>query len=312
MADCSNTFLKFNTAISLNKTDRKYLRSARKAVTGKIRSYFAENSHCPKVEFIGQGSFTMDTIVKPLSGDYDIDIGVYLRGLSNDPSEWHAPEAVSQWLINALQNHTQTSPINKTTCVRIVYKPITKDKEVAYHVDLPIYVEYKNFWDENKTRIGFIGEKQWSEKSDPVGFTKWFIGKCQKNDKDKNQLIRLVKYFKAWKDHRSQNSKFPSGMVLTILLAENYYPNDRDDLAFRETIRKAYNNVYSIFFGMWGINKPVEPNNDLTEKLNSNQKKYFMKCFEDLVDDGKRAIEESDQEKAFLLWKIHYDSRFIN
>lgn len=312
MADCSNTFLKFNAAISLTKTDRKYLRSARKAVTGKIRTYFAENNHCPKVEFIAQGSFTMGTIVKPLNGDYDIDIGVYLRGLSDYQSGWPTPEAASQWLINALQNHTQTSPINKKTCVRIVYKPITKDKDVAYHVDLPIYIDYKNFWDENKTRIGFIGEKQWSEKSDPVGFTKWFIEKCQKNDKDKNQLIRLVKYFKAWKDNRSQNSKFPSGMVLTILLAEHYSPNDRDDLAFRETIRKAYNSIYSIFFGMWGIYKPVEPKNDLTERLNSNHKKVFLQYFEELVDDGKLAIEESNQEKSMHLWSKHFDSRFIN
>ncbi|MBA3970555.1 MAG: hypothetical protein H0X46_00095 [Bacteroidetes bacterium] len=312
MADCSNTFLKFNTAISLNKTDRKYLRSARKAVTGKIRTYFEQNSHCPKVEFIAQGSFTMGTIVKPLSGDYDIDIGVYLRELSDYQSGWPTPEAASKWLINALQNHTSTSPINKKTCVRIIYQPITKDREVAYHVDLPIYVQYLNFWDNKRTRIGIIGETQWSDKSDPVGFTKWFIEKCQQNDKDKNQLIRLIKYIKAWKDFKGQTSKFPSGMVLTVLLAENYKPNDRDDLAFYETIRKAYNSIDGLFVVMCEIYKPVEPYNDLTEKLNSNQKKVFMKCFEELVDDGKLAIEESNQEKSMLLWCKHFDSRFNN
>ncbi len=311
MADCSNTFLKFNTTISLNKTDRKYLRSARKAVTAKIRTYFAENSHCPKVEFIAQGSFTMGTIVKPLNGDYDIDIGVYLRGLSDYQSGWPTPEAASQWLINALQNHTSTSPINKRTCVRIAYKPIIKNKDVAYHVDLPIYVEYTNFWGNKRIRIGINGETQWSDKSDPVGFTKWFIEKCQLNEKDKNQLVRLVKYIKAWKDFKSSDSKFPSGMILTVLMAENYQSSDRDDLAFRETIRRAYNSIDGLF-GMKGIYKPVEPYNDLTEKLNSTQKQYFMKCFEELVNDGKRAIEEADPEKAFLLWKTHYDSRFIN
>ncbi len=82
----------------------------------------------------------MNTIVKPVTGDYDIDIGVYLRGLSNFQSGWPKPETASQWLVNALQNHTSINPINKRTCVRIAYKPFLKNKEVAYHVDLPIYV----------------------------------------------------------------------------------------------------------------------------------------------------------------------------
>ena len=100
-------------------------------------------------------------------------------------------------------------------------------------------------------------------------------------------------------------------MILTVLMAENYQPSDRDDFAFRETIRRAYNSIDGLF-GMKGIYKPVEPFNDLTNRLNSNQKEYFMKCFEELVDDGKLSIEEPSQEKALILWKKHFDSRFNN
>src|SRR4051812_43025400 len=98
MADCSDQFLRFDDAISLTKVDRRFLRAARTAITKKITKYFEENDNCPKVEFIGQGSFSMGTIVKPLSGDYDIDIGVYLRGYSNWQSSWPSAETASRWL----------------------------------------------------------------------------------------------------------------------------------------------------------------------------------------------------------------------
>src|SRR3972149_2206369 len=311
MADCSKTLLEYGEAISLSRTDRKSLRSARNAITKKVKKYFSENDQCPQVEFVGQGSFSMGTIIKSLNHDYDIDIGVYLRGLSNYRKYWPKPETVSQWLIDALQNHTSENPINKRRCIRIIYSRKVGRKKLAYHVDLPIYVQYINLWPEKKTRIGVIGELQWEGKSDPVLFTKWFNGKCQENPNDTNQLVRLVKYIKAWKDCKSQNSKFPSGIALTTLIATKYSPDNREDKSFYETIRRSYNNVNGLF-SMNGIDKPVDPFNDLTSQMSSNQKEFFMKCFEELVDDGKRAINEADVDRSISIWATHFDKRFNN
>lgn len=309
MADCSHMFLSFDKSISLRATDTKYLRGARKAVMTKLRKHFSENTNCPKIDFIGQGSFTMGTIIRPLTGEFDIDIGIYLRGYSNWQSDWPSAETASSWLIKALENHTSTAPINKRTCVRIVYKPIGTSKEVAYHVDLPIYIEYENLLYDKYTRIGITGDTQWDLKTDPAGLTKWFISKCKQNSNDTKQLIRLVKYVKAWKDSRKGNTKFPSGVALTVLMAENYYPHTRDDLSFRETTRKAYNELNGIF-GINSITKPVEHGNDLLERLTDDEKKNFMEEFERLVDDGKSAVEESDQKKAIAIWATHFDTRF--
>ena len=79
MANISPAFKNYDKRISLSKTEREYLQNARNAVTDKIKAYIENNSDVPKVEFIEQGSFTMGTIIKPLSGGYDIDVGVYLR-----------------------------------------------------------------------------------------------------------------------------------------------------------------------------------------------------------------------------------------
>lgn len=309
MADCSEAFIKYHKAISLNSTELDYLLSARKAVEKKIEKYFTENTQCPKVEFIEQGSFAMKTIVKPLVGDYDIDVGVYLRGYTNYQSSWPKPETASQWLINALKNHTSTPPVNKRTCVRIEYKPLAGNKDVAYHVDLPLYCEYINGWGNKKTRIAINGELGWSRKSDPVGLTDWFFEKCKENDKDEEQLIRISKYLKAWKNNQKSDMKFPSGMALTILMAKNYYPHVRDDISFRETIRRAFNNHFGIFCSD-SIVKPVEPFSNVIERLTSNQRKNFIQCFEELVDNGKYAIDETDKEKAMKIWRSYFDVRF--
>lgn len=310
MADCSQEFLGFNDRLTLNQTEHSYLVAAQKAVEGKIEKYFSENTQCPKVEFIGQGSFSMGTIVKPLKGDYDIDVGVYLRGYTNWRDSWPKPETASQWLINALQNHTSTVPINKRRCIRLVYKPITSNKDVAYHVDLPIYCEYVNWLNEAKTRIGVIGEDGGWFKSDPVGLTIWFFERCRENTADDKQLIRLVKYVKAWKDFIKGETTFPSGMALTILLAKNYKPESRDDVALKETIRRAFNNHFCPLFCSDGISKPVEPYNNVIERLTSNQLKNFISSFERLVDDAILAVREQDKEKSIKIWRAHFDSRF--
>jgi Second Messenger Oligonucleotide or Dinucleotide Synthetase domain len=308
MADCDSNFRSFEKSISLSAKDRKFLRSARNAIMKKIKLFFASSPSFPKVEFKPQGSFSMGTIIKPNNGEFDIDIGAYLIGYSNWQRDWPKPETASQWLYKALENHTSTKPINKRTCIRIVYKPLSGNKEVAYHVDIPIYIQYINGWGNKKTRIGINGDTQWSEKSDPTGLNNWFVEKCQGNLKDKDQLVRLVKYAKAWKDNKT-DIKFPSGIALTVLLAENFSPHDRDDFAFYNTMRRAYNSLYGIFF-ISAIYKPVDPRNDLIDRLTSNQKRVFVELLGNLVDDGKLAINEKNTSKAIEFWKKHLGEKF--
>jgi|DEB19_MinimDraft_2_1074335.scaffolds.fasta_scaffold00181_3 hypothetical protein len=310
MADCSQEFLKYYDSISLNQTEHDYLVAAQSAVERKIEKYFMENDQCPKVEFIGQGSFSMGTIIKPLQGDYDIDVGVYLRGYTNWQESWPKPETASQWLIKALQIHTTTSPMNKRTCIRIEYKPISGNKEVSYHVDLPIYCEYINGWGILKTRIGINGTDGGWLKSDPVGLTNWFLEKCQENRSDQNQLKRLVKYLKGWKEFKKGDAKFPSGLALTILMAKNFCPHKRDDIAFKETLRCSFNTHFCPIFCGDSISKPVEPFNNVLERLTQIQRKNFIKCFEQLVDNAIIAVKEPDKEKSLRIWKDQFDERF--
>jgi len=311
MADCSPQFIEFNIAISLTKTDKKYLRAARRGITAKVRRYFSSNEQCPRVEFKGQGSFSMGTIVRPINGEFDIDIGIYLKNQSIFRDFWPKPEKVSYWLVKALDGHTIIPPVNKRNCIRIRYQPISKNKDVAYHVDLPIYCTYRDLLGYTYTRIGITGKTRWERKSDPVGFTKWFFEKCVENASDKNQLIRLIKYIKAWKDLVKGEMKLPSGMALTVLIANNFVQHTRDDIAFVSTIEKAYSSLYG-FWSSEQIISPVKPNNDLLSRLTRMQKNNFKLLFKRLVEKGKDAIETADLNQGLSIWHSEMGDRFSN
>lgn len=308
MADLSDSFQKFEKEITLSPTDIMYLRKSRKAIVEKLKKHFKEELNLPLPVFIGQGSFSVGTIVKPLNGDYDIDIGVYLQGYSNWQSDWPKPETASNWLKTALENHTSVKPINKSTCVRIIYKPVQQAHNINYHVDLPIYIQYENLLGIRHTRIGLNGLKQWSEKSDPRKFTEWFKEICQKNENDRSQFVRIVKYLKAWKDYmKNKDGKMPNGMILTVLAGRKYTPHIRDDVAFYETIRKIYNKLDWSYY----IEKPVQPYNNLGSYLDRKQWGKFMIKLGNLVDDAKKATSEDyDEQQATKCWSNHFDYRF--
>lgn len=80
----------------------------------------------------------MKTAIMPLDGDeFDLDNGVYLRGYSTDQDDWPAAQTVHTWVKEAVEKHTSNSPIDKNTCIRVVY-------EDKYHIDLPIYIMGEN------------------------------------------------------------------------------------------------------------------------------------------------------------------------
>ena len=306
MADCNELFLKFNDNITLMPSEKKYLRKARTAITTKILNNFSAKSQIPPIEFKVQGSFTMDTIIRPLNGEFDIDIGIYFKFPTNDREQWAIPQTVSGWVSNAVKNHTSTPPENKVTCVRVTYKPITPGSDYGYHVDLPIYGGYENGWGNTYNVIGMNDDRQWNEKSDPSAFTKWFNEKCLKNEQDRKQLIRIVKYLKAWKDFQTKDIKMPSGMILTIIAAKNYFPRERDDIALYKILEEVH---FRLWWG-FSIIKPVEPENDLVKSFSSRQKDYFMSRLREFRDDAYLATRSDSQEESISLWKKHLGERF--
>lgn len=276
MADINGLFLDFNDSISLSKTKSDNLRRGRDALRTKIKKWFTDNGK-QKPSFCWQGSFAMKTTVNPINdGEYDLDDGVYLEGYSNkDTSEWPSTSTVHSWVKSAVTGHTQEDSIDKNTCVRVVYSS-------GYHIDYPIYIV--------KDDIAYLAHKTkgWII-SDPKAFKEWFI---QNVNGEGEQLRRLVKYLKAWKDFESVSLK---GIEITILATNNFNVYEgRDEKCLRDTVY----NITSSLENNFSCIKPVAPGEDLFDGVSETKKKGIISALTTLKDKLDLAINEKDPQVA--------------
>lgn len=276
MADINNLFSGFSDRISLSKTKSDNLKRGRDALREKIIKWFNDNGK-QAPSFCWQGSFAMKTTVNPIGdAEYDLDDGIYLDGYSSeDMSEWPATSTVHSWIKSAVTGHTQEDPVDKDTCVRVVYAS-------GYHIDYPVYIlKDDSAYLAHKTK-GWV-------LSDPKAFKEWFI----QNVKDEGEQLRsLVKYLKAWKDFKSISLK---GIEITILATDNFNIYEgRDEKSLRDT-------VYSIISSLeadFSCAKPVAPGEDLFEGATDTKKEDIIGALSDLKDKLDLAIEEKDPKIA--------------
>lgn len=296
MADCSRNFNSgdecFLKKISLSSDKEEQLRKSRNALRKKIQAHL-ENKKVKDVKFYRQGSYAHRTIIDPLDGDYDIDDGVYmdLSGFESEPST----RTIHNWIVDAVEGHTQTPPNDREPCVRAIFKE-------GYHVDLPAYKVSK----EDQKEVYHLAKKSagW-EKSDPRAMTDWF----QQQVKDTSpQVRRVVKYLKGWKDFRKTKSsvKFPSGLTLTILATEEFVSDIRDDIAFQDT-NKAILDRLNANDEIW---KPYEPTENMRDYLSDTQFDNFLGELEKLVTTGREAIDEENARTASEKWRKVLGDRF--
>lgn len=276
MADINNLFSTFNNTISLTKSKSDNLRKGRDSLRGEIKEWFSEHDKLQPT-FCWQGSFAMKTVVNPLNdGEYDLDDGVYLSGYSEqDMSDWPSTSTVHTWIKKAVDGHTKNDPIDKDTCVRVVYAN-------GYHIDYPIYIV------NDDTAYLAHKAKGWIE-SDPKAFKKWFI---QNVNDEGEQLRSIVKYLKAWKDFKDISLK---GIEITILVTENFEAYEgRDEKALRYTVT----NIISSLESKFSCIKPVVPGEDLFENVSETKKNNIINGLNNLKSKLISAIDEDDPASA--------------
>lgn len=293
MANCHDLFKSFDKVIALPDSGEEKLRTARNAIRDRIRKDFSERKRTPVPEFAGQGSYALNTIVNPIDGEYDIDDGVYLQNLEKtDNSDWPTPETVHKWIIDAVTGHTDQPPIDKRTCVRVVYAG-------EYHVDLPIYAELlgENLHAEK-------GEKGW-HRSDPKAVISWFQKAAQEYG---DQLRRTIRYFKAWADYNSKDGRLPSGFVLTVLTVNEFVEHDRDDVCFGMLAKAAHSRLLS----SPSLPNPVDPLEDLLTRYDVDQQQRFIQALFRLRDVAANALTADKKVEACRRWRTEFGRRWPN
>lgn len=294
MAQCNDLFLKFDEEIRLKPDKKQTLRTSRNAIRTKIKNYFKDTLKVSQPSFWGQGSYMMNTTIKPIDGEFDIDDGIYLIHLADKEEEdWPAASTVHNWVLKAVDGHTTTPPVNKNTCVRVIYKS-------DYHIDFPIYIKGS---DSEHPKLAHKTQG-WID-SDPKALTNWFNGEVSNKG---DQLKRIVRYFKAWKDYKKGDDKFPSGMVFTILAANHYVEGyeDDDDSAFIAVAKEIYDGLNNSF----SLSRPVFPDEELIADWSETAKNNFLSKLSSLVTNGQKALEKEKKSEASDIWIKVFGDRF--
>lgn len=281
-------FNQFNDTITLSASKKENLRRGRNGLRTRIKNKFDEKERL-QPKFHMQGSFAMKTTINTIDNkEYDVDDGVYIQGYSDkEMSDWPSVQTVHNWIKDAVQGHTSTEPIDKNTCIRVVFAD-------NYHIDLPIYI--------NKDEIIYLAhkEKGWTV-SDPKEFTDWFVDKVKSYGE---QVRSIVEYLKAWKDYKGIDLK---GIEITILVGDNFYKNAENDL---NSLLGTIVNINNTLNYKFSCKKPVRPYEDLFEKKTESQRKQILDSLKELEDKLNEAVNEKDIDKVNEILKEMFGDRF--
>ena len=289
MADCNKEFKDFLEKIQLGKTKVEHLRTSRDALRERVKAYYTENGkNLPY--FVGQGSFKVHTCINQIDEDYDIDDGVYLQHLPENKDDWPETETFHDEIKEAVKNHTDQPPEDKTACIRVQFK-----KE--YHVDLAIYGEF-----EDKVYLARKGNDQW-EENNPKLFTEWVRDKIKTHGE---QIRNVIKYIKKWAYYNGWMDSI-SGFFITILVGNHFsVAADRDDLALYNTLV----NIVDYLEVNRKILRPVTPSKNMTASFSDAEMDTFISRFENFRDSSKKAIMGVTKKDAHETWKMLFGDDF--
>ncbi len=310
-------FKAFHEEIKLGRfKENQILREKRDIIKDKLESqlpviFEGYGEECPAFSFRDQGSYEMGTGTKPLDGDYDIDQGLYFMVST---AEYPDPVVLKQRVHEALDDHTQEVRIRQS-CVTVFYQ---REGEPIYRVDIAVYSDGEMNAD-GTDRLGKGKEysteeyRLW-EVSNPQGLSDTILARFEEGS-DRDQFRRIVRYLKRWKDENfsTDGNAAPRGIGLTILSYDHLQPsytddfdNDADDLeALRALVRATLNR----FSYVWNdaeeksvrrlaVTLPVEPSNDLFERITNCQMEDLEHRLKDLLEALDAAAVEVDPVDA--------------
>lgn len=282
MINLQKEFIEFHDKIKLDN-ENQILRDKRDILLQKLKENISKDAAVYTT--FNQGSYAMGTGVKPEEEDYDIDVGIRFDINCED---YEDPIVPKKWVRDALDGHTKSVKIRRS-CVTVTYQ---KGNEPIYHIDFAIYANNNddgNMYIAKGKEFSDDSNKFW-ELSDPLGLIEKIDSKFTEAE-DRYQLKRIIRYMKKWKMHNSNftGNGAPTGIALTVLaydyfvVSKEYDPyklkyvyNDFEALrsfvlAIKNSFKLQHNSETGTFYYNIESYLPVEPKNNLFEKMTESQ-----------------------------------------
>lgn len=286
MANVHDLFLQFSDDLQITETKRDNLMTSRENLRKRIRREFKEKHPKYMPSFYIQGSYKMGTTIRTKDDTCDLDDGVYF---SDNPDNVSG-RTLQSWVKEAVDDVTDATAIHKRKCITVDYK-------AGYNIDLPVYVFNKEEDDHPQLAIK---DADWRE-DDPKEMVEAFNLKKRGNA----QLVRIVRYLKAWCDHK--RDKMPCGLAMTILAMDNQASHDRDDVSLKNTLIE----IQRVLLNSFECIVPAAPNDDIFGTYSEARRNNFMDNLAAFIADAKKAVdEEKNKLAASKLWRKHLGERF--
>lgn len=230
-----------------------------------------------------QGSYKMSTMIRTKDDTCDCDEGVYFNRRPGVTGT-----TLQKWVKEAVEGVSGTPPEHREKCIRVVYKS-------DYHIDLPVYYQIDN------QHPNLAVKNKDFEKSDSQEFVEWF----RRRKDTGGQLLRIIRYLKAWCDHK--RNSMPSGLVMTVLAQKNIHYSSSDDQCLLATLR----NIQRDLQRNWQCKMPTTPQDDLLADYDDNRKKIFFNNIASFISDAETALSYNTNDyNASLYWKKHLGQWF--
>ena len=253
-----------------------------------------------------QGSFKLQTGVKPVSGEFDLDMGLVLecpRSTFSDPVQ--AKEVIQQ----ALRQGSRRVRIRRS-CVTVSYS----DREYGdFHVDIAVYVaesDGSHYLAKGKPRSG--EDLKFWESAAPEDLTDLLNRKYAESHI--GQFRRCIRYLKRWK-HVNFDTKVPYSIALTVAAyhwfepkMEGFLSTVANDLEALEALTRAM--LHSFSDGRIEISLPVAPGIDLLQPMKEPQMRKFREKLEKLHDTLANARTSADLDQSLAALRAEFGSDF--
>lgn len=286
MANVNKQFLQFNSDLLITQTKKDRMMTSRDHLRTVIKDYFSKYHSSYTPTFYIQGSYKMNTVIRTKDDTCDLDDGVYF--ISN-PDQVSAT-TLQSWVKDAVCNVTGSTVIHRKKCITVDYK-------AGYNIDLPVYL-----FDKSKEEHPNLAIKNEDWRSDDP---KEMVEAFSAAKKGSGQLLRIVRYLKAWCDYKRE--KMPSGLAMTILAMNNHISHDRDDVALKNTLIQIERSLKSSFECI----VPATPYDDIFAEYDPLRKTNFLNNLALFITDATKAVdEERNTLIASELWRKHLGDRF--
>ncbi|MGL5151623.1 MAG: nucleotidyltransferase domain-containing protein, partial [Clostridium sp.] len=243
------------------------------------------------IKFYPQGSYSIQTNVKPLKGnEFDLD---FVLELSGDWNDFHPLDLLFQ-LNRRFKEHETYKDMKelKNRCVRINYAN-------DFHIDILPSFPLSLYSNDTKLKVPDKNEVDWAD-SNPKGYSIWFESMCNKATKiilEKkalasveplpdspysyvNPLIRAVQLMKRYRDvyFQADDSTGVKSIVLTTLAGHYYYGESSEYLAINNILDRIIIAINNTGKKPLEIFNPTNPDEKLSEKWDESPEDYLTFC----------------------------------